>query len=152
NTLGQPAAVAPRPQIPSIWVIGLTSNLKPTVTNDFRANYTRSFWQWGSANAPVQLPGLGGAVEIGGESTNALIPYNVNTQSVRQRFWDGQDKLLRDDLTWIKGNHLFQFGGSYQRNYDYHMRSDNGQGISNQIVYQVTSSGINFGNFTYPTT
>ncbi|HEY2015280.1 MAG TPA: carboxypeptidase regulatory-like domain-containing protein, partial [Bryobacteraceae bacterium] len=152
NTFGQPAAVAPRPQIPSIWVIGLTTNVKPTVTNDFRANYTRSYWQWGSANAPPQLPGLGGAVEIGGESTNALIPYNVNTQSVRQRFWDGQDKLLRDDLTWIKGNHLVQFGGSYQRNYDYHMRSDNGQGISNQIVYQVSNSGINFGNFAYPGT
>ena len=31
---------------------------------------------------PPQLPGLGGAVEIGGESANALIPYNVNTQNI----------------------------------------------------------------------
>src|ERR1035441_10727199 len=42
-------------------------------------------------------------------------------------------------------------GGSYQHNYDQHSRTDNGQGINNQIVYQVTSSNINFGNFTYPT-
>jgi hypothetical protein len=157
TTFGQPAAVAPRPQIPWMWVIGLTSNITPTVVNEFRANYTRSFWQWGSAQSPPQLPGLGGAVEISNtgstaESTNALIPYNVNTQNIRQRFWDGQDKLIRDDLTVIKGNHLFQFGGSYQRNYDFHMRTDNGQGINNQIVYQVANSGINFGNFSYPST
>jgi hypothetical protein len=161
DSLGVPAAVAPRPQVPSFWVAGLTTNITPTTTNDFRFNYTRNFWQWGSANAPPQLPGLGGAVEMGGESnstvtgggTNALIPYNVNTQNVRQRFWDGQDKLIRDDVSMIKGNHLFQFGGMYQRNYDYHMRTDNGNGINNQIVYQITNSGINFTNSPYiPTT
>jgi hypothetical protein len=141
-TLGQPLATAPRPQQPSFWATGLTTTISPTMTNNFVFNYTRNFWQWGSQNAPPQLPGLGGAVEIGGESTSALIPYNVNTQSVRQRFWDGQDKLIRDDLTKIKGNHLLGFGGAYQRNFDYHMRTDNGNGINNAVVYQVTSSGI----------
>ena len=150
DTLGTPAAIAPRPQLPSYWVIGLTSTISPSVSNDLRLNYSRNFWQWGSAGDPAQLPGLGGAVEIGGESTNALIPYNVNTQSTRQRFWDGQDKTIKDDLTMIKGNHLIQFGGAYQRNFDYHSRTDNGQGINNQIVYQVTSSNTNFGNFVYP--
>jgi hypothetical protein len=151
DTLGQPTARAPRPQLPSFMVIGLTSTLKPTLTNDVRFNYTRNFWQWGGTLSTPQLPGLGGAVEIGGESASALIPYNVNSQSVRQRFWDGQDKLLKDDLTWLKGTHVFQFGGMYQRNFDYHDRSDNGQGINNQIVYQVTSSNTNFGSFAYPT-
>ncbi len=155
NTLGQPAAMATRPQVPSYWVAGLTTNITPHVINDFRFNYTRNFWQWGSANAPPQLPGLGGALDIApgnastAQSTNSLIPYNVNTQSVRQRFWDGQDKLLRDDVSMIKGNHLFQFGGSYQRNFDFHMRTDNGQGVMNQIVYQIASNGINFTNSPY---
>ncbi len=65
---------------------------------------------------------------------------------MRQRFWDGQDKQLRDDLSMLKGNHLFAFGGSYQRNFDYHSRSDNGAGVNNQISYLSTSSGI----FTSP--
>src|SRR5205807_2533134 len=83
---------------------------------------------------PQPIAGLGGAVEIGGETTaagggrNALIPYNVNTQDVRTRFWDGQDHMFRDDLNLLKGNHLFQFGGLYQRNFDWHDRNDNGQG------------------------
>jgi hypothetical protein len=150
-TLGTPVATAPRVQRPTFWVVGLTSSLRPTITNDFRWNYSRNYWQWFSLGDPPQFAGLGGAVEIAGESTNALIPYNVNTQSTRTRYWDGKDNLLKDDLTIIKGNHLLQVGGSYQHNYNEHSRTDNGQGINNQIVYQVTSSNINFGNFTYPT-
>ena len=86
GSLGQAAAVAPRPQQPSFWSTGMTTQLTPSMTNNFVFSYTRTFWQWGSQNAPPQLPGLGGAIEPGGESTAALIPYNINTQSVRQRF------------------------------------------------------------------
>jgi hypothetical protein len=149
GTLGQPLAVAPRPQQPSFWATGLTTTISPTMTNNFVFNYTRSFWQWGSQNAPPQLPGLSGAVEIGGESSTALIPYNINTQSVRQRFWDGQDKLIRDDFTKIVGNHQLGFGGAYQRNFDYHLRTDNGNGINNALVYQVAASGINISSAGY---
>lgn len=156
GTLGTPTAIAPRPQQPSVWTTGLTTTISPTKTNNFVFNYTRTFWQWGSVNAPPQLPGLGGALEIGGESggsggsgTTALIPYNINTQSVRQRFWDGQDKLIRDDFTMIHGNHLIGIGGSYQRNFDYHLRTDNGNGINNAIVYQVAASGISIPSASY---
>jgi hypothetical protein len=157
DTLGQPAATAPRNQIPWMYVGGLTTTLSPSATNDFRYSYTRNFWQWGSANAPPQLAGLGGAVEIApgtaqttSEFNYALIPYNINTQNIRQRFWDGKDHMFKDDLTMIKGSHILQFGGLYQRNFDFHMRTDNGVGVNNQIVYQVGSSGTNFGGFTYP--
>jgi hypothetical protein len=152
DTLGTPVAKAPRPQKPDLMVIALTSNLTPTITNDLRFNYTRNFWQWEDNNSPAQLPGLGGALEIGAgaagtaESTNALIPYNVNTQNTRQRFWDGQDKILRDDITQIHGNHLLTYGALYQRNFDYHMRTDNGNGTNNQIVYQISGqSYLNWG-------
>ena len=142
DKLGTPTALAPRPLIPSFWVAGLTTNINATTTNDFRFSYTRNFWQWGSAGGPPQLPGLTAALEIGGESSNALIPYNVNNQNVRQRFWDGQDKAIRDDVTKIKGNHLITFGGQYQRNFDYHQRTDNGGGIFNQPVDQIGQSGF----------
>ena len=142
GTLGQFHATAPRPQQPSYWSSGLSASITPSVTNTFVFSFNRQFWQWSDDGGPAQLPGLGGALEIGGESSNALIPYNVNTQSVRQRFWDGQDKMLKDDLTMIKGNHLFGFGGSYQRNFDFHSRSDNGSGVNNQISYLSTNSGF----------
>ncbi len=156
GSLGQGVATAPRVQKPSYWVAGLTTTITPTITNDFHYNYLRNYWEWGTVGAPPQFAGLGGAVEIGGEtaSTNALIPYNVNSQSVRQRFWDGQDHLFRDDLSWVKGNHLLQFGGSYQRNFNYHQRDDNGAGIFNNTVYQVGGaiSGVSFPSAYIPAT
>lgn len=148
---------AVRPQLGELWVMGLTSNLSSRVTNDLRTSYLWNWWQWSTSTATSQLPGVGGLLEIapagtGGtaESTGALIPFNVNTQSVRQRVWDGQDKMIRDDVTWVKGNHLIQFGGLYQRNYDYHTRTDNGSTVNNQIVYQIAYNSI--GGFAFPGT
>jgi hypothetical protein len=153
DKIGVPAAVAPRPQQPSVWTAGLTSVINPTTTNTFVFSYLRQFWQWSDDNGPAQGFGLGGALEIGGEvSSPGLIPYNVNSQSVRQRFWDGQDKSLRDDITTLKGNHLLSFGGVYQRNFDYHSRTDNGEGTNDQISYLSTSSGISFPSSVIPST
>ena len=45
--------------------------------------------------------------------------------------------MLRDDLSLLKGNHLFQFGAQYQHNFNYHQRTDNGGGINYQAVYQL---------------
>ena len=59
------------------------------------------------------------------------------------RFWDGQDKVLRDDLSLIHGNHQFQIGGQYFRGNYKHQRNDNGSSIMSSIVYQINSgSGI----------
>lgn len=144
DKLGSPVPLSPRPQQPSVWTAGLTSTISPTVTNTFVFSYLRQFWQWSDAGGPPQLPGLGGALEIAGESATGYIPYNVDSQDIRQRFWDGQDKDIRDDVSMLKGNHLFQFGGAYGRNFDYHSRSDNGSGVNNQISYLSTNAGINF--------
>jgi len=140
DTFGTPAAIAPRPQQPSVWTTGVTTTISPSVTNTFVFSYLRNFWQWSDASGQPQLPGLGGALNLGGESTSTLpglIPYTVNSQAIRQRFWDGQDKQIRDDVSMLKGNHLFGFGGAYQRNFDYHSRSDNGAGVNNSITYEV---------------
>jgi hypothetical protein len=157
DKLGVPAALSQRPQVPSYWVTGLTTNITPTTTNTFTFSYLRNFWQWIDAGAAPQLPGLGSAVEIAGtgssgESTNALIPYNVNTQSTRQRFWDGHDTMLRDDINMIKGNHLIQFGGIWEHNYDYHLRNDNGGGIQNFPVDNIETSpgGVTYGSAYQP--
>ena len=144
DKFGVPTATAPRPQQPSVWTAGLTSVVNPSTTNAFVFSYVRQFWQWSDGAGPAQGFGLGGALEIGGESTSALIPSNVNTQSIRQRFWDGQDKQLRDDLNMLKGNHMFTFGGAYARNFDYHSRTDNGAGVNNQTAYLSQNAGFSW--------
>ena len=76
-------------------------------------------------------------MQSGESATKDLAPYNVNAQQTRTRFWDGHDQMFRDDLSMLKGNHLFQFGGTYEHNWDYHQRTDNGGGINYQPVYQI---------------
>ena len=141
DTLGTPAALSVRPQQPWFFVAGLTINVTSNTTNDLHFSYLRNYWSWADPGGIPQYSQLGGALEPFGEfSTTVLAPYNVNTQSVRTRFWDGQDKFLRDDWTMLKGNHLMTFGGAYQRNFDYHQRSDNGGGINYQPTYQLGDS------------
>jgi hypothetical protein len=149
DKLGTPASLSNRPQQPWYLVAGVNTNITPNTTNDFHFSYLRNYWAWNAVGGPAQFSQLGGALEPFGESaTSVLAPYNVNTQNVRTRFWDGQDKYFRDDITMLKGNHLFTFGGAYQRNYNYHQRSDNGGGINYQPTYQLGQSGNPGGDLT----
>jgi hypothetical protein len=155
---GTPLSLSARPQIPWFYVAALTTNITTNTTNDLHYSYLRNYWQWGSAGDPPQISGLGGALEPLGEATStqgfALTPYNVNTQNTRTRFWDGKDNMVRDDVSILHGNHLFQFGGTYQHNWDFHQRTDNGGGINYQPVYQLSTaanSGINLTGI-YPST
>ena len=50
----------------------------------------------------------------------------------------------------LKGNHLFQFGGTYEHNFDYHQRTDNGGGINYQPVYQLGQGSHGAGSVTVP--
>ena len=146
DKLGVPAATSNRPQVPWLYTAGLTWNINSNTTNDLHYSFLRNWWQWGTLEDPPQFAGLGGALELFGESpTNVLIPYNVNTQQTRKRFWDGQDHYVRDDTTILKGNHLLQFGGTYQHNFNYHQRTDNGGGINYEPVYQLGTSSKGAG-------
>lgn len=141
DKLGTPASQSVRPQQPWYFVASLTTNISSNTTNDLHYSFLRNYWSWTDPGGVLQFSQLGGALEPFGESaTTALIPYNVNTQSVRTRFWDGHTNFLRDDFTMLKGSHIFTFGGAYQRNWDWHQRSDNGGGINYQPTYQLGDS------------
>jgi hypothetical protein len=140
DKLGTPTAVAPRPQQPWYLVSGLTTQITQRLTNDFHFSFLRNYWSWSDQGAPPQAAGLGGALEPMGEGASisgTLAPFNVNTQSIRTRFWDGHDTFLRDDMTYLRGKHLLQFGGQFEHNWDYHQRTDNGGGINNTPTYQL---------------
>jgi hypothetical protein len=148
---GQYISTASRPQKPFFWVAGLTTQISPNTTNDFHFSYLRNVWQWYTKSGPPQLAGLGGAVELGGESfQGSLIPYNVNAQQVRQRYWDGHDYFLSDTISMLKGNHLFQFGGTYQRVYDQHWRDDNGISTDTSPTYLVDGNNISNSAYKLP--
>jgi hypothetical protein len=129
NQLGQPKALTDRPQTPSFYVAGLTSVLSSRIINDFRFNYTRNSWEWGSAGAPAQLPGLGAAVD------SPYLPYETARGNSLSRYWNGQDKVVKDDVSIMQGNHLFQVGGAYTRWFLQHQRNDNGLNMITTPTY-----------------
>ncbi len=138
---GTPVSTSARPSVPWFLTASLTTNISSNMTNDFHYSFLRNWWGRSSLADPPQVAGLGGALEPEGESaTSVLAPLNLDTQDVRTRFWDGEDHMFRDDVSWIKGKHFFQFGGLYQHNWDYHQRTDNGGGINYQPVYRLGNS------------
>jgi len=139
DTKGTPASVSSDPVQNWYLVAGLTTNITSNTTNDFHYSYLRNWWAWSRGGAPPQVAGLGGALEFmsGQSASQDLGPFNVNNQQIRRRFWDGHDQMFRDDLSMLKGNHLLQFGGYYQRNFDYHQRNDSGGAINAYPVYSL---------------
>ncbi len=138
DTLGTPTSLTNRPQVPWYLVLGMTTNVNSHITNDFHYSFLRNWWQWGSHGDPPQFSTLGAALEpLGEEPSDVAAPYNVNNQQTRTRFWDGKDHFFRDDVSLLKGNHLFQVGGQYQHNWNYHQRTDNGGTINYYPVYQI---------------
>ena len=153
DVVGTPVALTPRPQSPWFFVVGVTTNISSSLTNDFHYSYTRNDWQWKGAGAPAQVAGASGAIEPLGESTTSsqpyqLSPYNVNAQQIRTRIWDGKDNFFRDDLSKLKGNHFVQIGGQFQHNFNYHQRTDNGASINYTPTYQIGDAGGG-GNISY---
>src|SRR5579872_7201652 len=147
---GQYSAIRQKPQVPWIYTAGLTTEISSSVTNDVHFSYTRNWWAYGDPSGVPNVQGYPAALEIGGENSGATQatspifgPYNTNNQSVRTRYWNGHDWMYRDDVTWIKGNHLFQLGGMYFRANDTHLRNDNGQSINTFEQYII---GNGFSN------
>jgi Carboxypeptidase regulatory-like domain len=156
DTKGVPASLSSDPAHPDMWAAGLTTNITSNTTNDFHYSFLRNFWQWIRQGDTPQVAGLGGALEIMSGQTqgaaNDLGPYNVNTQQTRTRYWDGHDQMVRDDVSNLRGNHLLQFGGTYQHNWNQHQRTDNGGGINYAPVYAlgVGLSGSGLASDVYP--
>ncbi len=70
----------------------------------------------------------------------------MNTQQTRTRFWDGKDNMFRDDISMLKGNHLFAVRRHLSAQQQLPQRTDNGGGINYQPVYQLgTTTGAGTG-------
>lgn len=135
---------------PAQFSAGLESNLAPNLTNSFHFGYTRNGWNWlRNGNLP-QFAGQPGPIEIDGESSNALIPVNVNTQASRQRTWQEHNWDYRDEMDWVKGNHLLTFGGDVLHEWWHFDRYDNVVGGLTTPVIEVDNGSVNISSNFIP--
>jgi hypothetical protein len=140
DTEGQFHAASRLPQQPRYFVLGATGNLTPSVTNEFHFSYNRGYWQWIQPGAPTQLAGLP-PLEFGESGWG--IPMNMDTQDARSRIWDEHDWDYRDTLSWIRGNHFFQFGGDMMHQWWHFDRYDDVVTGLPQLISQMTNYDSN---------
>ncbi len=137
--MGAPASASSDPVQDWYLVAGLTTNITNNTTNDFHYSYLRNWWAWSRTGAPPQIPGLGGALEFdAGQSLDSgPRPIQRKQSANPPPFLGREDQMFRDDVSMLKGNHLFQFGGTYQHNFNYHQRNDSGGTINAYPVYSL---------------
>ncbi|MEK6325635.1 MAG: carboxypeptidase regulatory-like domain-containing protein [Acidobacteriota bacterium] len=137
---GSPVSTANRPLQPRYVVGGLTGQLTPRLTTDFRFNWLRHWWEWATQAPSPLVPGTNAALAIAGEAVNSFIdePVNIDTQNARGRIWNGRDYTWQDTTTWAKGDHTYQFGGRFTHQNIIHQRDDKVVGGLTSLIYQVT--------------
>lgn len=153
DTKGVPTATRTLPTQPRYLVLGLTGRITPNMTNDFHFNYLRHWWAWAPHSPFPQVSGLGAAVQISTENFNGLVPMNIDTQNARSRTWNGKDYTYNDNLTWLKGNHMMQFGGEIRREHFFHSRDDKVVGaLTSPVYFALRGSEITMPTTTRPPT
>ncbi len=108
------------PRDPRHLVVAVTGQINSGLNNEFRAGWDRQDFgtqavfaqpQVSGTNVPLQLGGLG---NLGDPAPDVARP-----QYVKQRSW-----TFSDNLSWVKGSHLLQFGFSSVRQAFFNARPD----------------------------
>jgi hypothetical protein len=163
DKLGVPKSVAQRPLAPRYLVTSLTGQLTSHLTSQSTFDYLRHWWQWGTLH-PTNIPGpeggyaqtngLNASLSILGEGIGTgMQPINVDTQNARSRTWNGKDYNFGENLSWVKGSHLIQFGGRSEWQRFYHQRDDKVVGGLTSPVFTIgrLSAGSHVSGIPFPT-
>ena len=170
DTLGVPKSTALRPLAPRYLVAGLTGQITSHLTSEFRFDWMRHWWQWGTLlprNIPApeggyaQPNGLNAALSISGEGICAngsgttscgMQPINVDTQNARGRIWNGKEYNFFENLSWVKGSHLVQFGGRAGHQHFFHQRDDKVVGGLTSEIFTIgrLSAGSHVSGIPFP--
>jgi Carboxypeptidase regulatory-like domain len=149
--------VSTDPFYPSFYSFQIAGQLTPDLTAVSHGSFLRNWWGWGRDNPGTYgVPGTTQVLELTGEGVGAsnsagkflADPVNVNTQQARSRTWDGRDVYVAEDFSYTRGVHLFQFGASFYRWNDVHVRSDDViGGLTNFPIAYIETAGNGNGEY-----
>jgi len=161
DTSGVPKSTAQRPLAPRYFVAGLTGQVTSRLTSEFRFDWLRHWWEWNTEHPSLipspqgfkQPDGLNAALSILGEGISVgMQPINVDTQNARSRLWNGNDYNFFENLSWLKGSHMLQFGGRAGTQHFFHRRDDKVVGGLTSEVFTIArlSSGSSVSGIPIP--
>ena len=107
---------------PRTWSLGLSYTITPRLLNDVTVGDARSFWADRRDTPMPQVAGTSGALDV----ASSFLDQGLDETSgnARSRVWDNHNYQLRDNLSWVKGKHVLQFGGGEQYLPVFHERDD----------------------------
>jgi len=145
-TGGRPGEIRPlgfTPTEPRFFTAQLAGSLRPTLINEATLGYIRNYWAYRRTLPFPQVPGTAAAVMTAQGTLDSGV--DVDTPRARGRLWRDNTWQFSDNLTWIKGQHAFQFGGSLRRMSVFREFYDMIVGSLTSLVYELnaaTSVGI----------
>lgn len=140
DKLGVPHAASSNPVDPRYGVMGLTGTLTPHLINEFHISYLLNDWGWNRQGVTNALSAIPAGLEFSDSHFGCMCPMNMDTQDSRKRVWDGHDWNYSDTLSWVKGSHYMQFGGTIIHWWDHHVRDDQVVAGLPEMVYQMTKA------------
>ncbi len=141
-------SVVQQPQRGTLLAGSVTANLKPNLINVARFGFVRDV-QPNLATSPtaaaslLNIPGTNTSAGpigllIGGGTTAFLdSPIDMDTQRARFQASYSRSYQFNDDVTWIKGKHIFRFGGEFRPIWYRHDRADKVVGSISSLVATV---------------
>jgi hypothetical protein len=146
DKLGVPSSPSYTPRQPRYLVLGLTGHLTPTMTNEFAFSYLRDYWFWKTDGARPQVAGTDSALLIAG----GMNPLDLAVGTIRRREWRAHNWTWSDNYTWVKGDHLLQFGGSIRRNATQFWRDDAQSAVAQRVYILTNGSYLNIPSTYQP--
>src|SRR6266478_3009147 len=128
---------------PRFFSLQLTATPTPAVLNTMSFGDSRNFWADRRTSPLPQVPGTTGALDVAENFLGQGL--DVSAGPARSRVWDNHQYQLRDDFSWVKGKHNFQFGGGWRHIPVFHQRDDKIVGQLTSLIYFLnarTSVGV----------
>jgi hypothetical protein len=132
--------------------VGLTGNLTPNLTGEFRFGWVRvrtatDRFRPNASAAFLDIPGTRTSAghialdlgALGGTQSLLAEPIDVGTQVARKQANDNRNFQYNADMNWVKANHTFQFGGHLRYLPTLHLRDDKVVGSLGALVAQIDS-------------
>lgn len=124
---------------PRTWSLQLTATPTAHIVNDIAVGDARSFWADQRDTPRPQVPGTSGALDVAASFLDQGL--DETSGNARSRVWDNHNYQLRDNLSWVKGSHLLQFGVGEQYIPVFDQRDDKIVGTQyTALVYNLNAS------------
>ena len=128
------------PVEPRFFSATLAGSLSPRLTSETNLGYRRGWWAYRRINPFPQVPGTAAALMVAQGTLDSGI--DVDTQRARSRIWRDQTYSVNENMSWMLGKHLVQFGGQVALFRVFHERDDKVIGSLTTPVYELNASNF----------